>query len=82
MVKHLPLVIKELLSIRNQNPLPGPPLGKLNELLTSAYRDARQKKAETGWLVLTVIIQALGSCFFSSQKILTHISYRHAHFSP
>lgn len=54
MVAHLPSPIKRLLTLRNPNALPGPPLSKLHAVLTSTFRDARLKKAETGWLVLTV----------------------------
>lgn len=54
MVLHLPPAIKHLLTLRNPNVLPGPPAAKLNAILSSTFRDARVKKAETGWLVLTV----------------------------
>ncbi|TFK43345.1 hypothetical protein BDQ12DRAFT_662025 [Crucibulum laeve] len=53
MVKHLPPSIKHLLTLRNPNVLPSPPLSKLNSVFTSTLRDAKLKKAETGWLVLT-----------------------------
>lgn len=54
MVRHLPSAVKHLLTLRNPNVLPGPPAGKLNAILSSTFRDAKVKKAETGWLVLTV----------------------------
>jgi len=53
MVKHLPPTIKQLLTLRNPNTLPAPPLPKLHAVLTSSYRSARERKAETAWLVLT-----------------------------
>ncbi|KAJ7638661.1 hypothetical protein FB45DRAFT_903482 [Roridomyces roridus] len=52
-VKHLPSTIKHLLTLRNPGTLPAPPLPKLHAILTSSYRSAREKKAETAWLVLT-----------------------------
>ncbi len=54
MVKHLPPSIKHLLALRNPHAYPSPPLSKLNQLFTNTFRDAQSKKAETGWLVLTV----------------------------
>jgi len=54
MVKHLPLSIKHLLSLRNPHSWPSPPISKLNEVFKKTFRDAQLKKAETGWLVLTV----------------------------
>lgn len=54
MVKHLPPAVKHLLTLRNPNPLPSPPLSQLHAVFNRTLADARQKKAETGWLVLTV----------------------------
>lgn len=54
MVKHLPPVIKHLLSLRCPNAHPSPPLPKLYGILSSTLTDAKQRKAETGWLVLAV----------------------------
>ncbi|KAF8974392.1 hypothetical protein BDZ97DRAFT_1935297 [Flammula alnicola] len=45
--------IKHLLTLRNPNVLPSPPLSQLNRVFTNTFRDARNKKAETGWLVAT-----------------------------
>ncbi|KAJ7699903.1 hypothetical protein B0H17DRAFT_1047611 [Mycena rosella] len=53
MVKHLPASIKHLLTLRNPTTLPAPPLTKLHAVLTSSYRSARDRNAETAWLVLT-----------------------------
>jgi len=53
MVKHLPPAVKQLLTLRSPNSRPGPPASKLYGVLNSTFTDARQKKAETGWLVLT-----------------------------
>ncbi|KAF9008875.1 hypothetical protein BDQ17DRAFT_1349114 [Cyathus striatus] len=53
MVKHLPPSVKHLLTLRNPNVLPSPPLPMLNSIFNSTLRDAQLKKAETGWLVLT-----------------------------
>jgi hypothetical protein len=54
MVKHLPPAIKHLLSLRNPNSHPSPPLSKLHGILNSTLTDAKRRKAENGWLVLTV----------------------------
>jgi hypothetical protein len=54
MVKHLPPTIKHLLSLRNPNSHLSPPLLKLHGILNSTLTDAKQRKAENGWLVLTV----------------------------
>ncbi|PPQ72352.1 hypothetical protein CVT24_002068 [Panaeolus cyanescens] len=43
--------LKHLLTLRNPNVLPSPPLAQLNRVFTNTFRDARAKKAETGWLV-------------------------------
>ncbi|TFY79636.1 hypothetical protein EWM64_g4375 [Hericium alpestre] len=53
MVKHLPPSIKHLLTLRNPQSFAGPPVPKLNGILNSTFADARSRKAETGWLVLT-----------------------------
>ncbi|KAJ6539172.1 hypothetical protein B0H19DRAFT_1177516 [Mycena capillaripes] len=53
MVKHLPPAIKHLLTLRNPATLPAPPLPKLHAALTSSYRSAKDRNAETAWLVLT-----------------------------
>ncbi|KAG7097151.1 hypothetical protein E1B28_004529 [Marasmius oreades] len=53
MVKHLPQSIKQLLTLRNPHPLPSPSLTQLRRVLTKTFLDARSRKAETGWLVLT-----------------------------
>ncbi|RDB22718.1 Dol-P-Man:Man(5)GlcNAc(2)-PP-Dol alpha-1,3-mannosyltransferase [Hypsizygus marmoreus] len=53
MVKHLPPPIKHLLTLRNPNVLPGPSVSRLHSLFTRTSHDAKLKKAETGWLVLT-----------------------------
>ncbi|KAJ7179818.1 hypothetical protein C8R43DRAFT_1117169 [Mycena crocata] len=53
MVKHLSPTIKHLLTLRNPTTLPAPPLPKLHAILTSSYRSAQDRNAETAWLVLT-----------------------------
>ncbi|KAA1466130.1 hypothetical protein DENSPDRAFT_830877 [Dentipellis sp. KUC8613] len=53
MVKHLPPAVKQLLTLRNPSPLPGPPVSKLYGVLGSTFADAKRRKAETGWLVLS-----------------------------
>jgi len=53
MVAHLPPVVKQLLTQRNPHSFPGPPVAKLNDILTRTFRDAQQKKVEKGWLTLT-----------------------------
>lgn len=53
-VKHLPPVIKQLLTLRSPQ-LPSPPLpSKLSAILSSTFKDAQRRKAENGWLTLTV----------------------------
>ncbi|KAG5723593.1 Dolichyl-P-Man:Man(5)GlcNAc(2)-PP-dolichyl mannosyltransferase [Termitomyces sp. T112] len=52
MVKHLSPAIKHLLTLRNPNVLPSPPVAKLNALFARTSQDAKLKNAETGWLVL------------------------------
>jgi hypothetical protein len=56
MVKHLPPSIKQLLTLRNPNVLPSPPLSQLHALFADTRRDAcaRTPNVEKGWLVLTV----------------------------
>jgi len=54
MGKHLPPAIKHLLSLRHPNARPSPPLSMLHRILGSTLADAKQRKAETGWLVLAV----------------------------
>lgn len=54
MVAHLPPVVKQLLTLRNPNPFPGPPVAKLHDIFTRTFNDARQRKVEKGWLTLTV----------------------------
>ena len=53
-MKHLPATIKQLLKLRNPNPPPPTPIPTLNAILKSTLLDAKQKDAETAWLVLTV----------------------------
>jgi len=45
--------IKHLLTLRSPNVLPSPPLTQLDRVFTKTFRDAKAKKAETGWLVAT-----------------------------
>uniref|UniRef100_D8PK11 Dol-P-Man:Man(5)GlcNAc(2)-PP-Dol alpha-1,3-mannosyltransferase n=2 Tax=Schizophyllum commune (strain H4-8 / FGSC 9210) TaxID=578458 RepID=D8PK11_SCHCM len=52
-VKHLPPAVKQLLTLRNPQSLPSPPLSTLNNVLKRTFQDAKTKKAETGWLVLS-----------------------------
>lgn len=52
-VKHLPPAVKQLLTLRNPNSLPGPPAAQLNKIFSSSFNDARQKRVEKGWLTLT-----------------------------
>jgi len=50
----LPSTVKHLLKLRGPNPPQLPPLPQLNGVLKSTLLDAKQKNAETAWLVLTV----------------------------
>lgn len=53
MVKHLPPAVKQLLTLRNPNSFAGPPAGRLYGVLNKTFTDAKQRQAETGWLVLS-----------------------------
>ncbi|KAF9246947.1 hypothetical protein BU15DRAFT_57891 [Melanogaster broomeanus] len=53
MVKHLPPVVKQLLTLRNPNAWPSPPLERLHRVFTSTLNEAKQRNAENGWLVLS-----------------------------
>ncbi|KAH8834097.1 hypothetical protein DL96DRAFT_1666954 [Flagelloscypha sp. PMI_526] len=44
--------IKQLLTLRNPHPLPAPSFTQLSRILTRTFNDAKDRKAETGWLVL------------------------------
>jgi hypothetical protein len=46
--------IKHLLTLRKPHALPSPPISQLNSLFAKTFQDARTRKAETGWLALTV----------------------------
>ncbi|KAI0770792.1 hypothetical protein BC629DRAFT_1583376 [Irpex lacteus] len=52
-VKHLPPVVKQLLTLRNPGLPPAPPVSKLSAVLTSTFKDAQERRAEKGWLTLT-----------------------------
>ncbi|TFK29305.1 hypothetical protein FA15DRAFT_664232 [Coprinopsis marcescibilis] len=45
--------IKRLLTLGNPHSLPSPPVVQLNSVFEKTLRDAQEKQAETGWLVLT-----------------------------
>jgi len=49
----LPVTIRQLLKVRG-NPPPPPPIPRLNTMLKSTLFGAKQRNAETAWLVLTV----------------------------
>ncbi|KAH7920269.1 hypothetical protein BV22DRAFT_1040026 [Leucogyrophana mollusca] len=53
MVKHLPPVVKQLLTLRNPDAYPSPPLGRLHSVFRSTFDEARRRNAENGWLVLS-----------------------------
>lgn len=53
MVKHLPPVIKQLLTLRNPEAWPSPPIERLTSVFARTLNEARQLNAETGWLVLS-----------------------------
>ena len=59
----LPITVKQLLTLRNPHPLPAPPLSRLQNIFRSTFNDAQRKRAETGWLVLTV-----GPILFSADR--------------
>ena len=54
MVKHLPPVVKQLLTQRHPHPFPSPSVQKLNAVLHKTFGEAKRHKAEDGWLVLSV----------------------------
>lgn len=53
-VKHLPPVVKQLLTLRNPGLPVAPAVGSLNSVLRTTFDDAKRKRAEKGWLTLTV----------------------------
>lgn len=53
-VKHLPPVVKQLLTLRNPGLPTPPPVGSLNSVFKSTLDDAKLKRAEKGWITLTV----------------------------
>ena len=55
----LPVTIKQLLKLKGLNPPPPPSIPKLDGILRSSMLDAKQKNAETAWLVLTVCHQGI-----------------------
>ena len=54
MVRHIPPIIKQLLTLRNPDAFVGPSISWLDPLFNKTYTNARMKRAGTGWLVLTV----------------------------
>lgn len=70
--------LKHLLALRNPNPLPCPPSAQLRQVLSVTYRDAQNRKAETGWLVLSVI------CTFAPwwRSSVSDLFYRRARCLP
>lgn len=52
-VKHLPSSVKLLLSLRSPNLPKAPTVSSLHSVLSKTSSDAKQRNAETGWLVLT-----------------------------
>ncbi|KAH7887914.1 hypothetical protein F5I97DRAFT_922286 [Phlebopus sp. FC_14] len=53
MVPHLPPVVKQLLTLRNPNAWPSPPLDRLHGVFASTLNEAKRRNAENGWLVLS-----------------------------
>ncbi|TFK56113.1 hypothetical protein OE88DRAFT_711901 [Heliocybe sulcata] len=53
MVAHLPPAVKQLLTLRNPHPFPPPSPARLQSVLSRTFNDAKQRRAETGWLVLS-----------------------------
>jgi hypothetical protein len=54
MVKHLPQAVKHLLTLRNPEVWPSPPLGRLHNVFNRTLKEAKERNAEDGWLVLSV----------------------------
>jgi len=54
MVAHLPPAVKQLLTLRNPHPFPPPSPARLQSVLSRTFNDAKQRRAETGWLVLSM----------------------------
>ncbi|KAJ3476960.1 hypothetical protein NLI96_g10795 [Meripilus lineatus] len=52
-VKHLPPVVKQLLTLRNPNLPTNPSIGKLSAVFNTTFDDAKRRRAEKGWLTLT-----------------------------
>lgn len=59
MVKHLPPAVKQLLTLRNPEAWPSPPVERLHRVFTSTLNEARQRNAENGWLVLSASTRSL-----------------------
>ncbi|KAG9317203.1 hypothetical protein JVU11DRAFT_1396 [Chiua virens] len=57
MVKHLPPVVKHLLTLRNPEAWPSPPSQRLNRVFATTLNEAGQRGAENGWLVLSASIR-------------------------
>jgi len=53
MVKHLPPIVKQLLTRRNPQPFSSPSAQRLNAVLHKTLGEAKSHKAEDGWLVLS-----------------------------
>ncbi|KAJ3761654.1 hypothetical protein EV360DRAFT_92900 [Lentinula raphanica] len=74
MVKHLPASVKQLLTLRNPHPLPSPPLSRVHDVLTKTHSDAKNRGAETGWLVLaacTLLTINRSPCFGQLYRYVT-----------
>lgn len=70
-VKHLPPVVKQLLTLRNPGLPPAPPVSKLSAVLTSTFKDAQERRAEKGWLTLTVRTILLDEPTHEASKLKT-----------
>lgn len=53
MAKHLPQAVKHLLTLRNPEVWPSPPLGRLHGVFNRTLKEAKERNAENGWLVLS-----------------------------
>ncbi|KAI0320250.1 hypothetical protein OF83DRAFT_1169459 [Amylostereum chailletii] len=75
MVNHLPPAVKQLLTLRHPHSYPGPPLASLTHVLRSTFEDARRKRAETGWLVLTESCFVVLTCTLLTSNVPTSIGH-------
>lgn len=71
MVKHLPPVVKQLLTLRTPEAWPSPPVERLHRVFTSTLDEARQRNAENGWLVLSASTRPIPLIEYTTEPEMT-----------